>query len=52
MLTLIYEMKKVGFKIREAEKEKIPFMFVTGNKEMEDGTVSVRERGRKDHGVK
>lgn len=43
--------EKVGFKIREAEKEKIPFMFVTGNKEMEDGTVSVRERGRKDHGV-
>lgn len=43
--------EKVGFKIREAEKEKIPFMFVTGNKEMEEGTVSVRERGRKDHGV-
>jgi threonyl-tRNA synthetase len=43
--------EKIGFKIRESEKEKIPFMFVLGNKEMDDGTVSVRERGRKDLGT-
>ncbi len=43
--------EKIGFKIREAEKEKIPFMLVTGNREMEERTVAVRERGRKDHGT-
>jgi len=36
--------EKVGFKIREAEKEKIPFMLVIGDREMEAGTVSVRGR--------
>lgn len=42
--------EKIGFKIREAEKEKIPFMFVAGKREMDEGTIAVRERGRKDHG--
>ena len=36
--------EKVGFKIREAEKAKIPFMFVVGDREMEAHTVSVRGR--------
>jgi threonyl-tRNA synthetase len=36
--------EKVGFKIREAEKEKIPYMLVVGDREMEAGTVSVRGR--------
>ena len=36
--------EKVGFKIREAEKAKIPFMVVVGDREMQAGTVSVRGR--------
>ena len=36
--------EKIGYKIREAQLEKIPYMLVIGNKEAEDGTVSVRSR--------
>jgi threonyl-tRNA synthetase len=36
--------EKVGFKIREAEKGKIPYMLVIGDREVEAGTVSVRGR--------
>ncbi len=36
--------EKVGFKIREAEKAKIPFMLVAGDREMQNNTVSVRGR--------
>ncbi len=36
--------EKIGFKIREAEKAKIPFMLVAGNREMQDGNLSVRGR--------
>jgi threonyl-tRNA synthetase len=36
--------EKVGFKIREAEKAKIPYMLVVGDREMQSGTVSVRGR--------
>jgi len=36
--------EKIGFKIREAEKAKIPFMLVVGDREMQAGTVSVRGR--------
>ena len=36
--------EKIGFKIREAQMEKIPYMFVLGDKEAENGTVSVRGR--------
>lgn len=38
--------EKVGYKIREAQLEKIPYMIIIGDKEVESGTVSVR--GRKD----
>ncbi len=38
--------EKVGYKIREAQLEKIPYMLIVGDKEVESGTVSVR--GRKD----
>lgn len=37
--------EKVGFKIREAEKAKIPYMLIVGDNEMEAQTVSVRGRG-------
>lgn len=36
--------EKVGFKIREAEKAKIPYMLVVGEREKQGGTVSVRGR--------
>lgn len=38
--------EKIGYKIREAQLEKLPYMLVVGDKEAEEGTVSVR--GRKD----
>ena len=36
--------EKIGYKIREAQLQKIPYMLVIGDKEMESGTVSVRSR--------
>ncbi len=36
--------EKIGFKIRERTLERVPFMLVVGDKEMEDGTVNVRTR--------
>jgi threonyl-tRNA synthetase len=41
----------LGKKIREAEKQKIPYMLVVGEKEMTDGTVTVRQRGDKNQEV-
>ena len=38
--------EKIGYKIREAEKEKIPYMLVVGNREMEEETVNVRKKGK------
>lgn len=43
--------EKIGYKIREAQLDKIPYMFVVGDKEAEAGTVSVRSRGEGDLGV-
>lgn len=37
--------EKIGYKIREARLQKIPYMLVVGDKETESGTVSVRRRG-------
>ena len=42
--------EKIGYKIREAQLEKIPYMLVIGNKEVENGTVSVRSRKQADMG--
>jgi threonyl-tRNA synthetase len=42
--------EKVGFKIREAEKAKVPYMLVVGEREMQAGTVSVRGRRGADLG--
>ncbi len=36
--------EKTGFKIREAQLSKVPYMLIIGDKEQEDGTVSVRRR--------
>jgi threonyl-tRNA synthetase len=42
--------EKVGFKIREAQAEKIPYMLIVGDKEMESGNVSYRTREAGDQG--
>jgi threonyl-tRNA synthetase len=42
--------EKIGYKIREAQLEKVPYMFVVGEKEEADNTVSVRERQKGDIG--
>lgn len=42
--------EKIGYKIREAQLQKTPYMLVVGDKEVEDGTVSVRHRGEGDIG--
>lgn len=36
--------EKIGYKIREAQLEKVPYMLVIGDREAENGTVSVRSR--------
>ncbi|MCH5266877.1 MAG: threonine--tRNA ligase [Lachnospiraceae bacterium] len=44
--------EKIGYKIREARLDKIPYMLVVGAKEEEEGKVSVRSRFAGDEGVK
>lgn len=44
--------EKVGRKIREAELEKIPVMLIVGQKEVDNGTVSLRLKGKGDQGSK
>ena len=44
--------EKIGYKIREAQLEKVPYMLVLGEKESEDGTiVAVRSRDNGDLGA-
>ena len=43
--------EKIGYKIREAQLEKIPYMFIVGDKDIEAGTVSVRHRQEGDRGA-
>lgn len=43
--------EKIGYKIREAQMQKIPYMLVVGEKEAESGTVSVRHRKEGDLGA-
>ena len=43
--------EKIGYKIREAQLKKMPYMLVVGDKEAESGTVSVRTRGGVDLGA-
>ncbi len=43
--------EKVGYKIREAQLKKVPYMLVLGDKEMESGTVAVRSRKEGDKGA-
>lgn len=43
--------EKLGYKIREAQIQKIPFMLILGDKEVENKTVAVRHRSGEDSGV-
>ena len=43
--------EKIGYKIRAAQTEKVPYMMVIGDKEMENGTVALRKRGEGDLGA-
>ena len=43
--------EKIGYKIREAQSKKIPYMLIVGDKEAEGGTVSVRTRAGGDLGA-
>ncbi len=43
--------EKLGYKIREAQMQKIPYMLVVGDRDIENGTVSVRTRGGEDLGA-
>ena len=42
--------EKIGYKIREAQLQKVPYMLVAGDREAADGTVSVRDRSAGDTG--
>ncbi|WP_018615402.1 threonine--tRNA ligase [Segetibacter koreensis] len=44
--------EKIGKKIRESEMNKIPYMFVVGEKEMQEGKVAVRKQSKGDIGTK
>ena len=51
-VTVDTRAEKIGFKIREARMDKLPYMLFVGQQEEEDGTVSVRSRFAGDEGVK
>ena len=39
-----FRNEKIGYQIREAQLEKVPYMIVIGDKEVENGTVTLRSR--------
>jgi threonyl-tRNA synthetase len=43
--------EKLGYKLREAQLEKVPYMLVVGDKDIENGTVSVRSKKEGDQGA-
>ena len=49
--TADYRNEKIGKKIREATLEKVPYMLVVGDRDMEHQTVSVRHRSGEDLGA-
>ncbi|HIZ08074.1 MAG TPA: threonine--tRNA ligase [Candidatus Eubacterium avistercoris] len=51
-VTVDNRSEKIGFKIREARLAKVPYMLIVGQKEEEEGTVSVRSRYKGDEGQK
>ena len=51
-VTVDNRSEKIGFKIREARMDRLPYMLVVGQQEEADGTVSVRSRFAGDEGIK
>lgn len=51
-ITADLRAEKMGYKIREAQLEKVPYMLVVGNDEMANGTVAVRARKEENGGTK
>ncbi|MCC8141535.1 MAG: threonine--tRNA ligase [Lachnospiraceae bacterium] len=51
-VTVDSRSEKIGHKIRDASKYRLPYMLIVGEKEEEDGTVSVRSRFEGDEGAK
>ena len=51
-VTVDSRSEKIGFKIRAARLDKLPYMLVVGQQEEADGTVSVRSRFAGEEGVK
>ncbi len=51
-VTVDNRSEKIGFKIREARLDRIPYMLIVGEKEAAEGTVSVRSRFAGDEGIK
>ena len=51
-VTVDNRSEKIGYKIREARLDKLPYMLVVGQQEEADKTVSVRSRFAGDEGVK
>jgi threonyl-tRNA synthetase len=45
-------VEKIGYKIREAQLQKVPYMLVIGDREVAEGTVSVRSRSAGDLGAR
>ena len=53
VLTLLDErQEKIGYKIRDAQLQKIPYMLVIGDRETAEGTVAVRTRAGGDQGAR
>ena len=44
-------MKKMGYKIRASQTQKVPYQLVVGDKEVEDATVNIRKYGSKETSV-
>ena len=49
--TVDERQEKIGYKIREAQMQKIPYMLVVGDREAAEGTVGVRHRAGGDQGA-
>jgi len=45
-------VEKIGYKIREAQLQKVPYMLVLGDREVAEGAVSVRNRSKGDLGAR
>jgi threonyl-tRNA synthetase len=52
LVTVDERAEKIGYKIREARLDRVPYMLVVGQKEEEEGVVSVRSRFLGDEGQK